>query len=91
MSSEKRSYSELVAALVDRAREWREAEIYEFETDSCKERDERHCATNSALCQIRRAVFDLFPHLSNDALYFARRKAHGRINEKIGAGVSTKG
>lgn len=63
----KRSYAELVAALVDKAREWREAEIYEFETDSCKEREERHCATNSALCQIRKAVFDLFPHLSNEA------------------------
>lgn len=67
------SYMELVAALVDRAREWREAEIYEFETDSCSEREERHYATNSGLCQIRKAVFDLFPHLSNDAVA-ARRK-----------------
>lgn len=63
--NKKPSYAELVAALVDRAREWREAELHEFETDSCKEREERHYVTTSALCQIRKAVFDLFPHLAN--------------------------
>ena len=63
--SDKRSYSELVDALLDRAREWREAEIHEYDTDSVAERDERHRATYSAECGIRRAVIDLFPHLDN--------------------------
>ena len=67
--SEKRSYMELVNALVDRAREWREAEIREFKTDSCKERDELHYFTNGTLSGIRKAVFDLFPHLSNDEAF----------------------
>lgn len=56
----------LVAAVVQRAAEWREAEIYECETDSVKEREERQCVTYAALCKLRKAVNDLLPHLKTD-------------------------
>jgi hypothetical protein len=60
-------YAELVVAVLARTREWREAEIYEFQTDSCKEREERHYVTNAALCAVRKAVIDLNPDLANDS------------------------
>lgn len=60
-----KSYMDLVNALIDQARGWREAEICEFETDSCREREERHYVTSRALCGIRKAVIDLYPHLDN--------------------------